>query len=67
LITNLVNGGSSIKRQVNRFLTGQETIREVIAFPKNNHASEPMTDAPAIVDKEQLTELGVTVKEVKDE
>jgi aspartyl-tRNA synthetase len=37
----------------------QETIREVIAFPKNQQAEEPMTDAPAPADPKQLRELGL--------
>jgi aspartyl-tRNA synthetase len=38
---------------------GEETIREVIAFPKNQQAEELMTDAPAPVDPKQLRELGL--------
>ena len=38
---------------------GQETIREVIAFPKNQQAEELMTDAPAPADAKQLRELGL--------
>ncbi|HKV31377.1 MAG TPA: aspartate--tRNA ligase [Candidatus Dormibacteraeota bacterium] len=38
---------------------GQETIREVIAFPKNQQAEELMTDAPAPADQKQLRELGL--------
>ena len=37
----------------------QDTIREVIAFPKNQQAEEPMTDAPAPADPKQLRELGL--------
>ncbi|MDR1521497.1 MAG: aspartate--tRNA ligase [Streptococcaceae bacterium] len=44
-------------------LTGQKTIREVIAFPKNNRASEPMSNAPDVVDKEQLAELKIETKD----
>jgi len=40
---------------------GEETIREVIAFPKNQQAEEPMTDAPAPADLKQLRELGLEV------
>ena len=36
-------------------------IREVIAFPKNQQAQEPMTDAPAPVDPTQLRELGLAI------
>ena len=40
---------------------GEDTIREVIAFPKNQQAEEPMTDAPAPADPKQLRELGLEV------
>jgi len=40
-------------------LGGQETIRDFIAFPKNNNGRDVMIDAPAAIDKTQLTELGL--------
>jgi aspartyl-tRNA synthetase len=40
-------------------LTGVESIREVIAFPKTQRATCPLTDAPSQVDKRQLEELGI--------
>ncbi len=40
-------------------LGGQETIRDFIAFPKNNSGRDVMIDAPAFIDKEQLDELGL--------
>jgi len=46
-------------------LTNQETIREVIAFPKNSRASDPMTQAPTKVSEEQLVELGISVNKPK--
>ncbi|MGO3488416.1 MAG: aspartate--tRNA ligase [Leuconostoc carnosum] len=44
-------------------LAGQENIREVIAFPKNSRATEPMTEAPTRVDGKQLNDLGLFVPE----
>jgi aspartyl-tRNA synthetase len=38
---------------------GEDTIREVIAFPKNQQAEELMTDAPAPADPKQLREVGL--------
>ena len=37
------------------------TLRDVVAFPKVQNASEPMTNAPADVDAQQLTDLGIAV------
>ncbi|WP_054558813.1 aspartate--tRNA ligase [Croceitalea dokdonensis] len=38
-------------------LGGQETIRDFIAFPKNNSGRDVMIDAPATIDNDQLKEL----------
>ncbi len=43
-------------------LGGQETIRDFIAFPKNNSGRDVMIDAPAPIDKAQLDELGLKTK-----
>ncbi len=40
-------------------LGGAETIRDFIAFPKNNSGRDVMIDAPATIDQEQLTELSL--------
>ncbi|WP_298503001.1 aspartate--tRNA ligase [uncultured Maribacter sp.] len=40
-------------------LGGQETIRDFIAFPKNNSGRDVMIDAPAAIDDEQLKELSL--------
>ena len=42
-------------------LTGAESIRDVIAFPKVKDASCLLTDAPNIVDENQLTDLGIAI------
>ncbi|MCY7135831.1 aspartate--tRNA ligase [Streptococcus gordonii] len=43
-------------------LAGEENIREVIAFPKNNKATDPMTQAPSPVATKQLDELNLQVE-----
>ena len=40
-------------------LGGQETIRDFIAFPKNNSGRDVMIDAPSIIDELQLNELHI--------
>ena len=47
-------------------LAGEDNIREVIAFPKNNKATDPMTQAPSVVSGKQLEELQLQV-EVADQ
>ena len=44
-------------------LAGKDNIREVIAFPKNNKASDPMTQAPSLVAAKQLDELALQVND----
>lgn len=41
---------------------GQESIRDFIAFPKNNAGRDVMLDAPASIDKSQLDELFIEIK-----
>lgn len=42
-------------------LAGEDNIREVIAFPKNNKATDPMTQAPSLVSDKQLDELALAI------
>jgi aspartyl-tRNA synthetase len=42
-------------------LAGESTIREVIAFPKNQNAADVMLDAPSPVDEKQLAILHIKV------
>ena len=52
--------GIGLDRLVMQML-GAPTLRDVVLFPKVQNASEPMTNAPADVDPQQLTDLGIEV------
>ena len=41
---------------------GQESIRDFIAFPKNNSGRDVMIDAPSVIDNSQLDELNIKLK-----
>jgi len=43
-------------------LGGSETIRDFIAFPKNNSGRDVMLDAPSTIDDKQLNELGIRLQ-----
>ena len=44
-------------------MAGVDSIRDVIAFPKVQNASDLMSKAPDVVDKKQLRELHIRVEE----
>ena len=46
-------------------ICGEQSIRDVMAFPKNNRGQELMTQSPAEVDPKQLRELGITLAKQK--
>ena len=52
--------GIGLDRLVMQML-GAPTLRDVVLFPKVQNASEPMTNAPAGVDPQQLTDLGIQI------
>lgn len=47
--------------RVAMILTGSDSLRDVIAFPKNANAKCPMSDAPTPVDEKQLQELHIKI------
>ena len=53
--------GIGLDRLVMQML-GADSLRDVIAFPKVQNASEPMTDCPSVVDTQQLDDLGIALK-----
>ncbi len=58
--------GIGLDRLVMQML-GASTLRDVVAFPKVQNASEPMTNAPADVDTQQLIDLGIEVIKTDEE
>ena len=48
-------------------LCGCDSLRDVIAFPKNTSATCPMSKAPTPVDNDQLKDLGIEVTEYESE
>ena len=48
-------------------LAGEDNIREVIAFPKNGKAADPMSQAPSTVSPMQLFDLSIDVTTVEED
>ena len=43
-------------------MKGEESIRDYIAFPKNNSGRDVMIDSPSVIDKSQLDDLNIKIK-----
>lgn len=56
--------GIGLDRLIMQML-GCDSLRDVIAFPKVQNASEPMTDCPSPIDEAQLNDLGIIVPDNK--
>ena len=48
--------------RITALLAGEESIREVIAFPKTAQAVCPLTESPNVVDEQQLIDLGIALR-----
>jgi len=52
--------------RINALLSGMDSIREVIAFPKSGGGVDPLTGAPAPITPQQRKESGIDAKPTKD-
>jgi aspartyl-tRNA synthetase len=52
--------------RINALLSGMDSIREVIAFPKSGGGVDPLTGAPALITPQQRKESGIDAKPAKD-
>ena len=57
--------GIGLDRLVMQML-GAPTLRDVIAFPKVQNMTEPMTDCPSAVDDVQLAELSLSIVKTEE-
>ena len=65
-LSSTVHPSRRIGFRIDRFvsiLAGLDSIRDVIAFPKNNSGRDTMIDAPSTIDDSQLQELNISLVE----
>lgn len=61
------HGGAGIGLdRLSMIMCGTDSLRDVVAFPKVQNASELMSECPAVVATEQLDELGICIKETEN-
>lgn len=61
------HGGAGIGLdRLSMIMCGTDNLRDVVAFPKVQNASELMSECPAEVSTEQLDELGIAIKETNE-
>ena len=61
------HGGAGIGLdRLSMLMCGCDSLRDVIAFPKVQNASELMSEAPSTVSEEQLDELGIKIVKAED-
>ncbi len=58
----LLDGEDTSLTRLCALFTGADSIRDVIAFPKNKSGRDTRTDTPSAIKVEQLDELGISLR-----
>ena len=54
------------QKRLNDLFAGLDSIRDCIAFPKNNSGRDVMLDAPSVLDQKQLDELKLDIRPTEE-